>query len=690
MLHGSGTSDKHSQNSTCSAAQIAEWLRVFIEEGQLFEMRIMNTPRGGTVSGYFDDRFKAVPAAIKWSGKAPGVYFTLNPINSALLARANNRLVERVKHTTSDDDVVGRHWLFLDFDPRRPSGISSTDTEHQAALDRARTCRDWLSGIGWPFPVEADSGNGAHLLYAISLPNDAGATDLVKRCLSALSFQFSDADVEVDCATHNAARLCKVYGTLSCKGDHSPDRPHRLSCVSAVPAPLVKVPIDLLQALASMAPPEEPLQPKYAGNGRSGNGSAGTFDLERWIRDHNLPVVSSGPWKGTGWRWILNPCPWNEEHNNRAAFIVRWPNGTIGAGCHHNGCQGKGWHELRAVYEPGSREKYNGQPDSRLDQPGPPPTVEIFTASDLLTMELPDPKWAVAGILPEGLSVFAGKPKLGKSWLALNIALAASLGGVAFGSIRVEQGHVLYLALEDTKRRLKSRLEKLLQSEGADKPDALHLARAWPRQDQGGLFALAEWIIDHRKTARLIVIDTWPKFRPGRTRNGDSYEEDYTNGSAVKALADRHQVAILAICHCRKLPATDPLDEVSGTLGLTGAADGVLVLRRERGQHDATLFVTGRDIDEQEMALRWDPQYALWSILGKADEYRLSKERQEVIELLDSAGKPLTPSEASPLLNKPPSTVKRLFWTMGRDGQIVPLGDGMYTSAKRATSANPT
>jgi hypothetical protein len=305
-------------------------------------------------------------------------------------------------------------------------------------------------------------------------------------------------------------------------------------------------------------------------------------------------------------------------------------------------------------------------------------------------MELPDPKWAVAGILPEGLSVFAGKPKLGKSWLALNIALAASLGGVAFGSIRVEQGHVLYLALEDTKRRLKSRLEKLLQKEGGGKPDALHLARTWPRQDQGGLFALTEWIIDHQKTARLIVIDTWPKFRPGRTRNSDSYEEDYTNGSAVKALADRYQVAVLAICHCRKLPATDPLDEVSGTLGLTGAADGVLVLRRERGQHDATLFVTGRDIDEQEMALRWDPQYAQWSILGKADEYRLSKERQEVIELLEKAGKPLTPSEASPLLNKPPSTVKRLFWTMGQDGQIVGLGDGTYTSANRANRANPT
>src|SRR5262249_25957729 len=156
-------------------------------------------------------------------------------------------------------------------------------------------CRDWLSGMGWPFPVQADSGNGAHLLYAISLPNDDLATDLLKRCLEALDFRFSDQEVAVDGTTYNAARICKLYGTMSGKGDDVPDRPHRVSRILEVPKPLVQVPRDLLEALAAMAPPDEMPYQSPAQNGRSG-----AFDLERWINEHNLPVVGQGPWKGTG------------------------------------------------------------------------------------------------------------------------------------------------------------------------------------------------------------------------------------------------------------------------------------------------------------------------------------------------------------------------------------------------------
>jgi hypothetical protein len=179
MVHGSAQPGKRFGNPASSAAQVAEWLRVFVESGQVFEVRILNAPRAGTVSGYFNDVDKAAKAAAGWSGKAPAVYFTLNPVNPALLARASNRLEERSKSTTSDDHVIGRRWLFIDFDPQRPAGISSNDEEHWLALDRARMCREWLSSSGWPFPVDTDSGNGAHLLYATSLPNDAGATEML-------------------------------------------------------------------------------------------------------------------------------------------------------------------------------------------------------------------------------------------------------------------------------------------------------------------------------------------------------------------------------------------------------------------------------------------------------------------------------------------------------------------------------
>jgi hypothetical protein len=328
----------------------------------------------------------------------------------------------------------------------------------------------------------------------------------------------------------------------------------------------------------------------------------------------------------------------------------------------------------------------NGRQDSNPREP--PPTVAVFTAADLRRMELPEPKWAVEGILPDGLSLLAGKPKLGKSWLALNLAVAVATGGVALGSIRVERGDVLCLALEDTKRRLKERLAKLAEKQGlVEWPPTLYLARNWPRQDNGGLRALREWLRAH-PASRLVVIDTWPKFRPFRARRGDSYEEDYLHASELKAVADEYRVAILAVAHCRKMDAVDPLDQVSGTLGLTGAADGTAVLKRERGQHDATLFITGRDIDEREIALSWEPQYALWSILGDAEEYRLSKERQEVITLLRKAGESLTPTKIAQLLGKNVNAVKQLLWKMHQDGQLENY-DGRYGIGNPGNRGNP-
>jgi hypothetical protein len=321
---------------------------------------------------------------------------------------------------------------------------------------------------------------------------------------------------------------------------------------------------------------------------------------------------------------------------------------------------------------------------------GDAPGVEIFTAAELHGMELPEPKWAVEGIIPEGLSLLAGKPKLGKSWLALNVALAIATGGTALGSIPVEKGDVLYLALEDTKRRLKDRIAKLARRQAlATWPATLHLARTWPRQDKGGLMALLEWLDEHRD-ARLVVLDTWPKFRPFHIRGRDTYEEDYEHAGEVKAVADKYGVAIHGLAHCRKMDAADPIDEVSGTLGLTGAADGVGVLKRERGQHDATLFVSGRDVDEREVALRWEPQYALWSILGGAEEYRMSKERREVLDLLDSAGEPLSPTEAAGRLGKKVGAVKKLLWTMYEAGQVQKLDGGKYTSGNPGNRGNPT
>ena len=172
------------------AAMIQQTALTLFQPGTVIEVRIFNTVRDGTVSGYFDNSQDFTHAAAAWSGKAPGVYATLNPCNPALLARSANRLQVRVKATTADHDIVQRVWLPLDFDPVRPAGISTTDAEHQTALERAASCTAWLTEQGWPLPVAADSGNGGHGLYRIDCPimtPAGGCSKHVWRCWRSIS-----------------------------------------------------------------------------------------------------------------------------------------------------------------------------------------------------------------------------------------------------------------------------------------------------------------------------------------------------------------------------------------------------------------------------------------------------------------------------------------------------------------------
>jgi hypothetical protein len=348
---------------SCSAAKVKggrcpvrQALAVLFQPGQVVELRIPNYPRSGiTASGYFDDHDKAAAAAMKYSGKAAGVYVTLNRINPGLLARVCNRVEEYAKQTTGDNDVLRRAWLPLDFDPARPAGIPSTDAEHEAALSRAAECRGWLSSMGWPLPVEADSGNGAHLLYRIDLANNEGAKDLVERCLQAVAWRWSDRLVDVDLKVFNAARVWKLYGTKSAKGDGTDDRPHRPSRILRTSDLVVPVPVDLLEALAELGPPEEPKAAPKAGQ-------KGRFDVAAWLKAHGLGVAKEGPWNG-GYRWVLADCPWDDSHQNQSAYVVQFASGPVAAGCQHNSCRGNNWHALRDLQEPSWRGRHtrNGE-----------------------------------------------------------------------------------------------------------------------------------------------------------------------------------------------------------------------------------------------------------------------------------------------------------------------------------------
>jgi hypothetical protein len=222
-------------NLIADRAEVARGISLLFNPGDVMEVRIFTT-RAGTVSGFFDDRGTAAEAICEADVKyrPEGIYYIINEINPALLGRAYNRLKERVELTTADNNIVRRRRLPVDLDAVRPKGISSTDEEHAAAIQRAYTIADDMAQE-WGRPIIADSGNGGHLLYDIDLPNDPEALSFVSAALGELDRRYTDEVVKVDQACKNASRIWKTYGSAARKGDSIPGRPHRISRILEVP-----------------------------------------------------------------------------------------------------------------------------------------------------------------------------------------------------------------------------------------------------------------------------------------------------------------------------------------------------------------------------------------------------------------------------------------------------------------------
>lgn len=324
--------------------KIIESLNKLRKKDEVIEVRAF-VENGKKLSGYFDNVHDLAKNVSDIRGNA-SVYVTLNPVNAALKARSYNRL-SQAKQTTSDHDIVERTYLFIDVDPVRPSGISSSDEEHEGAIKTAKAIRKFLLDHGWPKPVLADSGNGAHLLYAINLPNDTDSTELVKNVLTALDFKFSRKSQQVDCTTFNASRLIKLYGTKSSKGDHTPERPHRISRIIHCPDELEIVSKNLLQALACLMPNIQDV-PKKVLKERG----LVAFNVEQWLKDHGLAVSRTARWQNKATKYILKSCPWDENHTDASSYVIQFDSGAVVAGCHHQSCQGNDWRRLRELFEP--------------------------------------------------------------------------------------------------------------------------------------------------------------------------------------------------------------------------------------------------------------------------------------------------------------------------------------------------
>lgn len=278
-----------------------------------------------------------------------------------------------------------------------------------------------------------------------------------------------------------------------------------------------------------------------------------------------------------------------------------------------------------------------GQPDSPLTRDGDNGDSRdtrrtSWTAAELMATDFPEPRWAVPGLVPEGINLFAGPPKVGKSWLSLGLAVAVATGGKALGRIDVEEGASLYLALEDTPRRLKSRLATVLA--GSPAPASLTIAVECPPLAAGGDERIADWL-DRNPDARLVIIDVFARVRGPVLRELSAYEADYVAVTRAKALADAYGVAIVLVHHTRKASDEDFVATVSGTYGIAGASDAIAVLKRTRGKADGLLSITGRDVDEAEYALTFAPDIGAWQLSDTpADEVRLIDSQAEILAFL--------------------------------------------------------
>ena len=242
----------------------------------------------------------------------------------------------------------------------------------------------------------------------------------------------------------------------------------------------------------------------------------------------------------------------------------------------------------------------------------------------------PPVRWAVPGLIPEGFTILIGPPKAGKSWLVLSILLAMSSGGRALGKLPLSsKQRVLYLALEDGDRRMQDRCRQLLGGQDTIPELFTYVTKVQP----GKAGATIKAYLERYPDTALVVIDTLGKVMPQAAPGESSYQRDYRVGGGIKEIADSYPgLAVVVLHHDRKATADDFVDSVSGTHGLAGAADTIVVLARKRQSTDGLLKITGRDVAEAEYAIEMQDGRA-WVLdgddLAQAAERARQREEQD-------------------------------------------------------------
>jgi DNA-binding transcriptional ArsR family regulator len=304
---------------------------------------------------------------------------------------------------------------------------------------------------------------------------------------------------------------------------------------------------------------------------------------------------------------------------------------------------------------------------------------KTLNGEELMRTQFPEPKWVLSGFIGEGITVLAGRPKMGKSALALNVGVAVAHGGIAL-DIPCEEGDVLYCSgiTEGSFPEFQDRLKNLMPNEPVS--PRIHFMEDLARLDDGGEAQLRLWLQDH-PDARLVVLDTLQSFAPRQKRNADAYAEGYDAMSILQRIYRDFNVSILVITHTRKSlrgTASDwALDEVLGSTSITGASNASLVLRKSQNGFEFCTF--GRRIKNEEYAVTFDGERGLWTLLGEVERHNVSDERKAILSLLEEMkGEPLSAGDIAQILKKSAGSVKYLLIKLTQEGVVSRAQRGKY------------
>jgi len=306
------------------------------------------------------------------------------------------------------------------------------------------------------------------------------------------------------------------------------------------------------------------------------------------------------------------------------------------------------------------------------------------SADRLQHAEFPEPNWAVAGLIPQGTAILSGAPKLGKSTIVMNLAVAVATGEPAFGSFDTVEGDVLYATLEDGgPGRITQRLGRHMQ--GAPFPPRIQITTHLDRLNEGGIEKISRQL-DAMNAPRLLILDTLQRVRStAGSRSSGQYGADYEAVSPLTKLASDYGITVLMVHHNREMHADDWIDAVTGTRGLSGNADTILVAVRGRGETSFILYATGRDIPETSHAFSIDFSTFAVSYNGDAAVALLGPKQRAIVQTLTDDG-PNTPTGIAEAVDRKVDAVAHMLKRMVRDGHVRNNGDGTYESIGKGST----